>query len=135
MRYTCSQTEKPTAEELRKLFLQVDWARNRSIDQIAILIATTPVFVAVRLGGKLVGYGRALSDGACRALLDDIIVDKDQRGKGLGKMIMMSLMEQLAGIDEVFLNTGPHLETFYPKYGFRKFEGLTMLIKQQNKPL
>ncbi|NLF38208.1 GNAT family N-acetyltransferase [bacterium] len=133
MRYTCSTTAPPSAEELHGLFLQADWARERTPGEIATLIANTRVFAVVRLDGALIGYGRALSDGVSRALLDDIIVDQDHRGKGAGKLIMTALMDQLAGIEEIFLNTGSHLEAFYCNYGFRKFPGLTMVSKRAER--
>jgi len=129
MSFEYSTTTHPAAEELAELFAQTDWARHRDADAVKVMAGCTPVFVAVRHNGVLVGYGRALSDGVFRALLDDIVVDKGCRGRGIGNRIVASLLEQLGGIDEVFLNTGPHLEQFYGRHGFKAFGGLTMVAE------
>ncbi|MBD3243905.1 MAG: GNAT family N-acetyltransferase [Chitinivibrionales bacterium] len=124
--YTTSTDTKPSSAELSRLFSQTGWAAGRQGGDIEIMLANTQVFVAVRKAGTLVGFGRALSDGVYRALVDDIVVDESCRGQGLGAHIMESLMRQLSGIEEVFLNTGPNLEHFYARFGFAGFGGLTM---------
>ncbi len=121
--------ELPTAQELASLFAQAGWARHRTLDEIEAMRAATTVFAAVRDGGRLVAFGRALCDGAFRALVDDVIVDEGCRGRGIGSMVMEALMQRLCGIDEVFLNTGPELERFYGRYGFSTFGGLTMVAE------
>lgn len=126
--YTQSTDVLPTAPELAGLFAQAHWARHRNYDDIEKLLAHTDVFVAVRDGERLVGFGRALSDGVCRALLDDIIVDQAHRGRGVGHVVVESLMRQLSGIEEIFLNTEHHLQTFYREFGFQAFDGLTMKL-------
>ena len=126
--YTQSTDVLPSVSELAGLFAQVHWARHRKQADIQRLLANTRVFVTVRQGQDLVGFGRALSDGVCRALLDDIIVDQAHRGRGIGHTIVKSLMSQLSGIEEVYLNTDPPLESFYKDFGFQAYAGLTMKV-------
>jgi predicted GNAT family N-acyltransferase len=124
--YTQSTDVLPTIHELARLYAQAHWALHRSQDDIEKLLVNTDVFVAVRDGESLVGFGRALSDGVFRALLDDIIVDQAHRAQGVGHIVVESLMSQLSHIEEVYLNTDHHLETFYGEFGFKEFDGLTM---------
>lgn len=45
-----------------------------------------------------------------RALVEDVVVDGEQRGKGIGRKLMEKLLEEAKkiGVDEVLLFTGHH---------------------------
>lgn len=45
-----------------------------------------------------------------RGMVDDVVVDSNQRGKGIGKKLMQRLLEegQNNGLDEILLFTGHH---------------------------
>lgn len=127
MKYEINTTDKPSEEELKNLFIQTTWASKRKENDIAKMLESLSVFVSIRLNSELIGFGRAISDGVYRALIDDIIVDNAHQNKGLGKIIVENLLKQLVGIDEIFLNTKPKLEGFYQKFGFNKMpETITM---------
>lgn len=58
-----------------------------------------------------------------RGMVDDVVVDTSQRGKGIGKKLMVRLLEQAKsmGLDEVLLFTGHHrlpAITLYKSLGF-----------------
>ncbi len=128
MEYTISTERLPEASELLSLFLQTSWAKDRSIERIEIVLNNTKTYVVIRDKDQLIGFGRALSDGVYRAMLDDIVVDKSYRKQGLGKVIVKQLLDQLDDIEQVFLNTKPDLESFYEAYGFSRSKGLTMSL-------
>lgn len=127
MQYTISKKELPGAAELVELFQQTTWANRRSIEGVTKLLQKTEVFIVIRNGKDLIGFGRALTDGVYRALLDDIIIDKKFRKQGLGGLIVKELLKELEGVEEVFLNTDDYLEAFYKKYSFKKDTGITMI--------
>jgi predicted GNAT family N-acyltransferase len=124
--HTTSTDAKPSASELIQLSAQTAWACNRQEHEVEDLLRDTDLFVTVRKGDRLVGFGRALSDGVFRALVDDIIVDQSCRNEGIGGHMIEVLMEKLSDIEEVFLNCGEQMEEFYKRFGFKKFNGLTM---------
>jgi len=128
--YSISSENPPKASELLKLFNQTSWAKKRSIDGTRTLLENTQIFVTIRKDNILIGYGRAISDGIYRALVDDIVIDENYREKGLGKDILSVLLEKLQAVDEIFLNTGEHLEVFYEKFGFERAKCLTMKLKK-----
>jgi predicted GNAT family N-acyltransferase len=132
--YTISTDEKPSASELMELFAQAVWACNRQEHEINDLLKNTDLFVAVRKGDRLVGFGRALSDGVFRALVEDIIVDQSCRNEGIGGHMIEVLMKKLSDIEEVFLNCGGHMEGFYKRFGFEKLDGLTMMAEPRATP-
>jgi ribosomal protein S18 acetylase RimI-like enzyme len=65
----------------------------------------------------LIGFGRAISDGAKQAAIYDVAVQPEYQGKGIGKMIMESIMERLPGCN-ILLYANPGKEDFYKQLGF-----------------
>lgn len=123
----------PNINDLVLLFKQTSWAQNRSCDVIQSLIGNSDIVVSIYdLNNQLIGFGRIISDGKYRGLLDDIIVDKSNRSKGIGKYIVDSLLKKAGNIEEIFLNTGKDHQSFYENCGFTLFSGITM-IKSSNE--
>lgn len=123
------KNKNPGVDELMNLFSQTTWAKDRNKERIIQMLESDDLTICLRDSKKLIGYGRIISDGCFRALLDDIIVDTSYRGKGFGTIIMNELLKLAINIDEIFLNTNHTLFNYYSKYGFEKFTGLTMIKK------
>ncbi|MFZ0449262.1 MAG: GNAT family N-acetyltransferase [Desulfatiglandaceae bacterium] len=70
---------------------------------------------------RLVGFGRAISDGACQAAIYDCAVLPEFQGKGIGKTIVNSILSQLSHCN-LILYASPGKEGFYQKHGFRKMK-------------
>ncbi len=128
MEYRIVTEQRPEASELMRLFLQTSWAKNRSEQNIELLLKNIGPFVAIKDHDLLIGFGRAITDNVYRAMLDDIVVDSRYRNQGIGTRIVEELLNQLAGVEHVFLNTKPDLEVFYGSFGFLKSKGLTMKL-------
>ena len=126
--YTLTSDIPPKAEELMELFHQTTWANNRTIEGIEALLKNTNTCIVIRDNNTLIGFGRALTDGIYRALIDDIIIDKNYQRKGLGGEIVHCLLDKLLEVEEIFLNCGEHLEDYYNKYGFERADCLTMKL-------
>jgi ribosomal protein S18 acetylase RimI-like enzyme len=69
--------------------------------------------------GRLVATARALSDGVKLALVFDVMVAPDWRGRGLGEALMRRLLEHPAvrGARRVWLGTRD-AQRFYARLGF-----------------
>ncbi|MEM1447812.1 MAG: GNAT family N-acetyltransferase [Planctomycetota bacterium] len=74
--------------------------------------------VLVRRDGRIVGAGRAVSDGADVAYLADIAVHPDLQGLGVGGEIVERLLDAASGHAKVLLYANPGKEAFYGRYGF-----------------
>ena len=74
--------------------------------------------VFVYQGGRLIGFGRAISDGVYQAAVYDVAVLPECQGQGVGKSIMEHLLERLAPCN-VILYASPGKESFYRTLGFR----------------
>ena len=68
------------------------WANNRTIKDIQKCLANSDAIISIWVGDEIVGFGRALSDGVFRAVLWDIVIDKNHQGKGYGKLIVNNLL-------------------------------------------
>ncbi|WP_027722673.1 GNAT family N-acetyltransferase [Maridesulfovibrio zosterae] len=79
------------------------------------------VTVFIYTDNQLIGFGRALSDGAYQAAIYDVAVIPEYQGMGLGKTLMDALMEKLSGCN-VILYAAPGKENFYAKQKFRKMK-------------
>ncbi len=110
----------------------VDWAAVSAILQSVGMAYYAPAihekaFVAslcavfVYDGGKLIGFGRALSDGAYQAAIYDCAVAQPYQGKGIGKRIVREILDKVTGCN-VILYAAPGKENFYGRLGFRKMK-------------
>ena len=80
---------------------------------------------------RLVGFGRAISDGAYQAAIYDCAVLPDYQGKGLGAIIIKTIMQSISPCN-VILYASPGKERFYQKYGFRPMRtGMACFRKAQ----
>lgn len=78
---------------------------------------------------QLIGFGRAISDGACQAAVYDVAVVPEFQEKGIGTVIMKKVLERLSGCN-VILYAAPGKEEFYRKMGLRKMKtGMALFRK------
>lgn len=104
-------------EQVRDYLKLVGMAfREPAVHKQAFLGSFCRVFLFVE--DRLIGFGRAISDGACQAAIYDIVVLPEYQSKGIGRLLMNSLLEKLSGCN-VLLYANPGKEGFYAKLGFR----------------
>lgn len=78
---------------------------------------------------KMVGFGRAISDGEYQAAIYDCAVLEACQGMGLGRRIVEEVLARLSGIN-VILYASPGKEGFYRKLGFKKMKtGMARFVK------
>ncbi len=81
---------------------------------------------------KMVGFGRAISDGSYQTAIYDCAVVKAYQGKGLGKKIVQEIILHLQGCN-IILYASPGQEGFYGKLGFRKMKtGMAYFINRES---
>lgn len=109
-------------EQLIALFDREWWTQGRDRDGIARMLAGSAEVVAVLDGEELVGFGRAISDGAYLATINDIVVSERRRGEGLGTAVVTELLRRpaVAGAEHVSLHCLPELIPYYERLGFRR---------------
>ena len=107
------------------------WAKNRSIKELKYCLANSDVIVSLWSNNKILGFGRALSDGTYRSVLWDIVIDHNHQGKGYGKLIVNSLLEskKIKQSEKVYLMTSNQRD-FYCQIGFKEVLTQNLLIKK-----
>ena len=118
--------------KLQRLFNKhAFWAQQRSHVQLRRLLVGSTVVVSLWHGKRLVGFGRASSDGVYRAVLWDVVVAGDLHGQGLGRRVVEALMAApaLRGVERVYLMTTKSAG-FYEQLGFRDAAPQALLVKQ-----
>jgi len=90
------------------------------------------VTVFVYHDGRLIGFGRAISDDAYQAAVYDVAVLPEFQGKGVGKKILETILSRLPGCN-VILYASPGKEDFYKAFGLRKMK--TGMALFRNGPL
>ena len=94
-------------------------------DQVKRAIDGSMINVSVFDNGKCVGVGRLVGDGVLKGMLTDIMVLSNYHGRGIGKLIVTSLMsklESMVGEGEQFqLEASPTASNreFYIKCGLK----------------
>ena len=118
--------------QLKNLFdRNTTWARNRNIDEIKKCLSSSDGIVSIWVDRKIVGFGRALSDGIYRSVLWDIVIDHHHQGKGYGKLIINALLESksVKQSEKVYLMTS-NKKDFYCQIGFKEVFSQNLLIKK-----
>ena len=112
--------------KLQRLFdRHAFWARGRSFVQLRRLLAGSDAVVSLWRGKRLVGFGRATSDGFSRAVLWDIVVSGDLQGHGLGRRVIEELLHTgcadsaAGGVGSDQLMTTTKSAGFYRQLGFQ----------------
>lgn len=75
------------------------WATGSSLDRVATSIDHSITLGCLDPDGTQVGVTRLVSDHATFALVTDVFVDTDYRGRGLGKFLVQSALNHPAARD------------------------------------
>ena len=126
-------------DELLALYATEWWTRRRSSDDVgAMLSGPSLTFGLVEEpSDELVGFTRVLSDGAYVALVLDVIVRRDRRGRGYGRSLMDAVLgdPRLANVHSVELVCQPELIAFYAALGFTDNVGRSRLMRRTADPV
>jgi ribosomal protein S18 acetylase RimI-like enzyme len=116
--------------QVRKLFDNHSfWAQGRSRGALVRMLLGSCSVVSAWQEGRLVGIGRATSDGVFRAVLWDVVVAEEHQGRGLGRRIVQALLTSppVAASERVYLMT-TNSSGFYEKLGFCGEHGQQLLV-------
>ena len=112
------------------------WAAGRSHDLVARSIdGSLPYSIFTSAGTQQVAFARAVTDGATFAWICDVFVDGDHRGRGLGKWLIDSILDDLAdrGIQRFLLATRDAHDV-YRRSGFAELAGAHRFMEIDRRP-
>ncbi|MFM2158633.1 MAG: hypothetical protein RLZZ124_1107 [Cyanobacteriota bacterium] len=123
-------------DRLRQLQALLDahsfWAQGRPRAQLRRMLAGSQAVVTAWRGRRLVGFGRASSDGVYRAVLWDVVVAADEQGQGLGRRLVETLLSDtaIAGIERIYLMT-TNSAGFYRQLGFETISDQKLMLRKR----
>ena len=105
-----------TPDDLYNLYCTTPWSAKVSRETFLSALCESALVVATQ-DGELQGFLRAITDKHTITYVCDIIVREQDRGKGLGRTMMQSLLDQpaIACTTVVALT---QVQGFYEKLGF-----------------
>ncbi|MED4835279.1 GNAT family N-acetyltransferase [Priestia megaterium] len=106
---------------MKEIYRSVGW-KNHDEEKVKKVFQSSNVVAVAYDENKIVGFGRALSDGVFNAAIYDVVVDKHYQNQGIGQQIIENLLAQLNDISCVHLVSTAGNEEFYRKAGFRKMK-------------
>ncbi len=136
---TASLEDLVHSVELRKLrdLMQASafWACDRTLEGWAIALRHSHPIISAWDQDRLIGFGRATSDGIYRATIWDVAIDNDYRGEGLGRKLVQTLLAHphMNRVERVSLMT-THQHSFYEGIGFERNTSTAMVLFQQSEP-
>ncbi|MED3913091.1 GNAT family N-acetyltransferase [Priestia megaterium] len=116
-----SSIENIEWSRMKDIYHSVGW-KNHDEEKIKKVFQSSNVVAIAYDENKIVGFGRALSDGVFNAAIYDVVIDKEYQNKGIGQQIIENLLAQLKDISCVHLVSTSGNEEFYKKAGFRKMK-------------
>jgi len=84
---------------------------------------------------KLIGFGRAISDGVYQAAIYDVAVLPEYQGKKIGATIIDSILKRIPTCNAI-LYASPGKEIFYEKQNFKKMKtGMALFLNSDKMKL
>ena len=107
------------------------WAKSRTRNDLKKCLANSDVIISLWVGSKIVGFGRALTDGIYRGVLWDIVIDQNYQGKGFGTLIVEKLLssKKIKNAKKLYLMTTDK-KMFYSQFDFKEVTSQNLLIRE-----
>lgn len=107
---------------------------NENVDNPELvegIVRGSHCFIIAIESEQIIGMGRAISDGASDAYIQDVIVHKQFQNQGIGKRLVEMLTANLkaAGLKWIGLIAEAGSHPFYSRIGFAKMTNATPMVK------
>ena len=114
-----SEIEGSELQELLEIYRSVGWMKHdEEIIRTVFNASTHKVFAVTE--GRIIGFARALSDGVFNAAIYDVVIHKNHQGKGIARLLLENLLDELKNVSCIHLISTTGNTTFYEKCGFKK---------------
>jgi N-acetylglutamate synthase-like GNAT family acetyltransferase len=120
-------------DKVRQLLIDVGWqARVRDQKRFEQMMHGASRTVIASEGERVVGFARALFDGASNGYISTVAVAADKQKQGIGR----ELVRRLMGVDEPgkitwVLRSGRDSDGFWEKMGFKKSETAMEIVRKE----
>jgi GNAT superfamily N-acetyltransferase len=109
-------------EQLHRLYDGEWWTRGRTPEDVRRAVAGSDLVIGIceAPDDRLVAFARVLTDDVFKALVFDVIVSPDARGRGRGRRLLEQVVDhpRLRQVEHIELYCLPELVPFYKQWGF-----------------
>jgi GNAT superfamily N-acetyltransferase len=120
--------------QLMDLYRAEWWTRTRTLEQVRDILKWSDLVIGLcsEPGERLVAFARVLTDRTFKALIFDVIVAADHRGRGIGHRLVEAVLANpvLKQVEHIELYCRPELVTFYEEFGFRSPDSGVLLMRR-----
>jgi len=121
-------------DDLMQLYQFTYWAQSRRKEEVErMLVSSDYLFGVVEEDtGRLCAFARVLSDDVYRAVVFDVVVHPDLRGKGLSKRIFDAILGHpaLGRVEYVLLYCKGDVLELYEQFGFEAYDDMHLMIRK-----
>lgn len=91
---------------------------TREPEKLKIAAENSHTVCSAYFDQKIIGFGRAISDGQYQSAIYDVVVLPEFQNQGVGKRIMEALLDKIPKSGPVLIYVAPGKQDFYRKFGF-----------------
>ena len=106
--------------EVVELYKANGWSSAEKPEKLIPALKNSDALVTVRISGKLVGIGNAISDGSLVVYYPHMLVHPDYKSKGVGRAMMELLKQKYSSFHQQMLTADVDAIGFYKSLGFER---------------
>lgn len=110
---------KVNVSEMQEVYASVGWTKHTT-EIIKKVFEASQVIAIVTSNERVIGFGRAMTDGVFNAAIYDVVVHEEYQRQGVAKKIMEHLLDELRNVSCIHLIATTGNEEFYRKFGLKK---------------
>ena len=110
-------------EELKDLFLSVNWSSGHYPEKLVVALMHYETVYSAWAGDRLIGLLSALDDGVMTAYVHYLLVNPEYQMLGIGKRLVELAKEKYKDYLKIILVSYDEGVGFYQSCGFKKGEG------------
>lgn len=121
--------KKVNVERLVQLFTQAGWLDKTSdIDRLQLMVENSQIVVTAWDEEKMIGFARCVTDYVFNGQINNVIVDQEYRGRGIGKGLISNILNSSKKVTYILRGDPENIE-FYKQMGF-KDAGLSLVYNR-----
>ena len=128
MSITYKDTHDFSEQDLKDLFLSVEWSSGHFPDKLVIAMKNFKTVISAWDGDKLVGMICAMDDGIMNAYVHYLLVRPEYQGKGIGRELVERVKEIYKDYLRVVVVAYNEELSFYENCGFKKADDASAMF-------
>ena len=113
-------TNEPSAPDLERLFLSVEWSSGHFPEKLEKAMKNYETVLTAWDGEKLIGLLSAMDDGIMTAYIHYLLVDPEYQGRGIGKALVEAAKDKYRDYLRIVLVSYNKEIGFYESCGFKR---------------